>query len=199
MQLQDSIFYPKGGGQKGDRGVLVVAGSAVKIIDTQKDQYSSDGGNLLIADGAVPEGIEGQSVHTELDWDFRYRQMRLHSCVHLHHCMMEKVKGGKVTYPKTSNIEDGFAFNRYDDPTIDEELVRRANEEMLSAIVAGAEVKTYPDPEKAEVGYRWWESLNYKIPCGGTHIKNLSEIGKIEINFSRKAKMPTITITLVGQ
>ena len=191
--VEKNIFYPRGGGQKGDRGELIVKDEKIEIEEALKDKYSADG-VLLVAEGAVSSALAGQNVICKLDWNFRYRQMRLHSALHLHHCMLEKVMEKKINYPITADIQDGFAFNRYDNNETSEEIVGQANQEFKSAVASGAEVKTYSDKEKA--GWRWWECLDYKIPCGGTHIKDLKEIGKTEIKYSNKKGKATINIYL---
>ena len=183
IQVADNIFYPRGGGQKGDRGILSINNVNYNIIDTIKDPYNEDG-IVLIADTEIPKDAKGQSVNCKLNWEFRHKQMRLHSAVHLHHCLLEKTAGKSLPFPKVSDIQDGFAFNRYESGAINEELVKEINKVFREAIASGAEVKAYPDAEKE--GFRWWECLSYKIPCGGTHIKNISEIGEVEITYNER-------------
>ena len=134
-------------------------------------------------------------VKATLNWNFRYRQMRLHTCVHLHHCYLEKILGKKLDNPITSAIEDGFAFNKYEKDCFDLSKVDEANELFLSTINNDIPVYTYPDSEKE--GYRWWECMGYKIPCGGLHVNNLNEIGNIKITISAKKGKITIKFTLV--
>ena len=97
---EDNLYYPHGGGQKGDRGELVFEdGTILKVLDTIKDKYSASNGVNLIVDRELDE-YRGKSVECKLDWDFRYAQMKLHTCVHLHHCVLEKALGRKLPYPK---------------------------------------------------------------------------------------------------
>ncbi|PIP75241.1 hypothetical protein COW86_04870, partial [Candidatus Kuenenbacteria bacterium CG22_combo_CG10-13_8_21_14_all_39_9] len=133
-------------------------------------------------------------VLCKLSWEFRNKQMKLHTAAHLHHCLLEKTAGKYLPFPKVSDIQDGFVFNRYESDEITPELVEKTNEVFREAISSGADVKTYPDTEKK--GYRWWECLGYKIPCGGTHVKNISEIGTVEIEYNKKKGMSTINIKL---
>ncbi|MBI4811847.1 hypothetical protein HY798_00120 [Candidatus Falkowbacteria bacterium] len=191
--LEENIFYPQGGGQRGDRGVLLIGDRKIDIVDTLKDKYS-DNGSLLISKEKITDDIVGQEVVCQLNWNFRCSQMRLHSALHLHHCMIEKVLGKKINNPLTADIQDGFAFNRYDNSEITEETVNLANKEFKNIVASGAEVKTCPDIEKS--GWRWWECLGYKIPCGGTHIKDIKEIGEVEIKYSNKKGKSTINIQL---
>jgi alanyl-tRNA synthetase/misacylated tRNA(Ala) deacylase len=110
--------------------------------------------------------------------------------------MLEKVLGKQLKPPKTSDIEDGFAFNRYDKTgELTPEVVEKANTELRDHIDKGAEITTYPDKEKE--GFRWWECLDYKIPCGGTHIANLNEVGELEIKLTSKKGKPTVNFKLL--
>ncbi len=194
VDLDDNIFYPKGGGQKGDKGVLIYDDKRIKVVDTIKDQYD-EAGAILIVETKPEEGIIGKDITAKIDWEFRYRQMKLHSALHLYHCLIEKVLGKKINNPITADIQDSFAFSRYENQDITEEVVNSATKELVNLISPGAEIKTYPDPEKA--GWRWWECLGYKIPCGGTHVRDAKEIGNIEVKFSTKKGNPTINISLI--
>ena len=163
------------------------------MVNSVKDQYSDDG-VLLVIDGDANESLTGKNVLCTLDWDFRLKQMRLHGAAHLHHCMLERVAGASIKPPITSDIQDGFAFNRYDKKSeVTEELSDRATEAFHDAIAKGATVETYPEPDKP--GFRWWSCLEFKIPCGGTHVADISEIGQVEVKFSKKRGKPTINIT----
>jgi alanyl-tRNA synthetase/misacylated tRNA(Ala) deacylase len=193
VQIMDNIFHPHGGGQKGDRGVIIIEGKTINVVDTIKDKYSSED-ILLITQEEVSEEAVNKPVSCKLDWSFRHKQMRLHTAVHLHHCMLEKVMGKSIRPPKTSDIEEDFAFNRYESKEITPEVVEKGNAAFREAVSMGADVKTFPDPEKK--GFRWWECLGYKIPCGGTHVSNISEIGEVDIEYSKKKGQPTINIKL---
>lgn len=194
VQIDDNIFHPHGGGQKGDRGGLVINGAEYKVVNTIKDKSSYLDEALLVLEEGIPISLVGQKVTASLDWNFRYRQMRLHTALHLHHCMLEKVLGKSLAPPKTADIEDGFAFNRYEDNSFTEADVEQANQELISLIQQGAGIQRHPDAEK--VNFWWWECLSYKIPCGGTHVRDVSELGDIAIQYSTKKGKPNVKITL---
>jgi alanyl-tRNA synthetase/misacylated tRNA(Ala) deacylase len=192
IQLSDNIFYPQGGGQKGDRGTLTIDGNEFQVVNTLKDKYGD--GAVLIIEPDIPEELQDSKVKAVLDWDFRYKQMRLHTCVHLHHCMLEEVTKKPINHPETSVIEDGFAFNRYSGGDFDVTIIDEANAKFLETLKTGAPVTTYPDTEKK--GFRWWECLGHKIPCGGIHVSQLGEIGDVRISTSTKKGKITIKFTL---
>jgi len=193
VQLEDDIFYPQGGGQKGDRGVLIIEGREFTVINTIKDPYGS-GDSVMIIDTEIPSEMSDSTAKAILDWEFRYAQMKLHTCVHLHHCILEEVLGTSIPHPKTSSIEDGFAFNKYDTGTFDIAILDKASVKFLEVIGKDTPVTTYPDTEKE--GFRWWECLGHKIPCGGVHVKQLNEIGNVLISSSSKKGNITVKFTL---
>jgi alanyl-tRNA synthetase len=192
--LQDNICHPHGGGQKGDRGGLFVQEKEIRVTDTLKDKTVDDG-VLLVTAQPIPEDSIGKEVVFRLDWAFRYRQMRLHTALHLHHCLMEQAIGKAIEPPKTSDIQDGFAFNRYAKGIVTAPLVTNAADSFRALVETGAEVMTFPDP--AKTNFRWWECLGYRIPCGGTHVANIKEIGTAEVRYSEKKGNPTINIALI--
>ncbi|MDH3546004.1 MAG: alanyl-tRNA editing protein, partial [Gammaproteobacteria bacterium] len=105
--LDRTVFYPMGGGQPGDIGSMSWTGGSAAIIDTR---YGDDGSILhIIEDGASPPAI-GVDVHVRLDWDRRYRHMRMHTAMHLLGSILRyDVTGGNITADKSRldfNMED---------------------------------------------------------------------------------------------
>ncbi|MCL2439260.1 MAG: hypothetical protein FWD15_01985 [Alphaproteobacteria bacterium] len=184
VQLRDELFYPRGGGQKGDRGKLIVGSQEFAIVDTVKDKYGHD--SVLIVEPALPESLQDATATCVLDYDFRARQMKLHTCLHLHHCVLEQTAGKKIPYPETASIEDGFAFNKYKDSDFDPAIAEPANKKFLELIKTDAAVITYPEENAEREGFRWWECCGNKIPCGGLHVDKLNEIGDVKIDVSNK-------------
>ena len=192
VKFEQDLFYPKGGGQKGDRGMIIWGNNQYKVLDTVKDEYSS--GSLVITDELLPDDCIGNQVECILDWDFRFSQMKLHTCLHLHHCILEEVLGSKIEYPSTAAIEDGFAYNKYPSSAFDKDIIESANKKFLELLKEDVPVITYPDDQKE--GYRWWECRGTKIPCGGIHVNNLNEIGYVDIKTSSKKGSVTIKFIL---
>lgn len=196
VSIADCLFYPQGGGQKGDRGTLTADGLIISVTDTIKDRLSDTGGSLLVVDRFYPGLKAGETVVAALDWLHRYSQMRLHSAVHLHHCVMEDLLGRRLPYPVTSELlNDGSAYNRYDTTDVTETLTMRAAEELRALVATGAPVTARDDLENP--GSRWWACLTYSIPCGGTHIRDIQEIGSLDIAFSQRKGRPKISLRLM--
>jgi misacylated tRNA(Ala) deacylase len=97
--LDRTVFYPLGGGQPGDTGVLRTPdGRALRIVDTRK----GEGGrilHLLAADATAP--AVGAEVEASLDWERRYAHMRVHTCLHLLGSVLRYgVTGGQIAADK---------------------------------------------------------------------------------------------------
>lgn len=189
--LEDSIFYPQGGGQKGDRGRIIINNVEKTVLNTIKsfdERYTT----LIIVENL--ENVEkNQEVECYLDFDFRYRQMRLHSALHIHHLMIEKIVG-EIPHPIMSNIDDGSAFNKYECDKITVHVLDEASVLFKDFVQNNYEIITYSDQENAS--YRYWKCLDSIIPCGGTHVKNTSEIGELEFIAKEKKGHCTIKVSL---
>ena len=191
IKLEDSIFYPQGGGQKGDRGYLVIDGVRHDIANSVKDEkYNS----ILVMSQNIDDGYIGADVECYLDWDFRYKQMRLHTSFHIYHVLIEEAIGRKLDNPFLSTIEDGYAVNKYNELAFDVSVVDEVIKKFKELINTDVGVATYPDKENPD--YRYWECMNHIIPCGGVHVDNLNEIGDTEVEVSHKKKAVTVKIIL---
>ena len=95
--LDRTVFYSEGGGQPGDTGTITTAdGSSVRVVGTYKDR---DGRGILhvLAEGENPL-TAGTEVTAEIDWDRRYKHMRMHSCLHLLCSLVDGgVTGGSIS------------------------------------------------------------------------------------------------------
>ena len=218
LVLSGTLCHPHGGGQKGDRAWLVLspaeaaalgvmpgteagAEPALPIVDTRR----ADGRILHVLGAAplIPERAEALLVGSRpfalrLDWDFRHRQMRLHSAAHLLHCFVEQALGRPVDYPETSDLQPDYGLNRYER----KELLTPAQmegvlETLNEFIAAGHAIVTSPDPERE--GYRFWRCEQWVIPCGGTHPADTREIGTVRAELSLKRGRTSMTFRVGGR
>src|ERR1700738_1517014 len=82
IRLDRTVFYPTGGGQPGDTGVLRIAtGQTIAIADTVKGGGPDEVIHIPAPGSALPGA--GTELVAEIDWEQRYRLMRLHTCLHL--------------------------------------------------------------------------------------------------------------------
>lgn len=189
--LDRSIFYPTGGGQPGDCGVLVLGdGGEVRIATTLK----GDGGENVVhvpQEGTVvPE--PGDRLIARLDWERRYNHMRMHTCLHLLCAVVPHgVTGGKIGAAKSSLDFD------IGDATLDKQAIGLAINELIAADhpvgarwISDAELDANPDlvrtmsvrPPSGSGQVRLLEIPGVDLqPCGGTHLARTGEIGPIRI------------------
>ena len=99
VRLDRSIFYPTGGGQPGDTGVLRWDGGEAKVADTVK----ADGNDvLLVLAPDAPKPAVGTQIRCELDWERRYKHMRMHTALHVMSAVIKgNVTGGQVNADKS--------------------------------------------------------------------------------------------------
>lgn len=164
------------------------AGSpALQLVDTRRTER----GTLHILAGALEEEqarevlVGAKEFRLVLDWDFRYRQMRLHSLAHLLHCFIERILGRAVPFPETSDIQPEHGLNRYEvKELLNEEQAAEVVRQLNAFTAEGHPIETYPDEHKE--GFRHWRCGEWTIPCGGTHPKATAEIGTAQAKLSLK-------------
>ncbi len=191
IRLDRTVFYPTGGGQPGDTGLLRLAdGSEIAIADTLK--------------GATPDEIVhvpaqralgapvGAKVTAEIDWPRRHRLMRMHTCLHL----LSAVIPGDVTGGQVGDGKGRLDFNlpeaKLDKARIESELNRLINEDhpVRARWITDDELAARPElvrtmavkPPIGQGRVRLLEIEGVDLqPCGGTHVARTGEIGPVEV------------------
>jgi misacylated tRNA(Ala) deacylase len=195
IRLDRTVFYPTGGGQPGDTGTLRFAsGMTIAIVDTLKGEGPDEVIHVPAPGSAVPEpGIE---LTAEIDWDRRYRLMRMHTCLHL----LCAVVPGAVT---GGQVSDGRGRLDFDVPgsSLDKEAITARLNELIAAghdvtprWITDEELAAHPElvrtmsvkPPSGAGRVRLMEIAGPSAtidlqPCGGTHIRNTAEIGPVTI------------------
>jgi misacylated tRNA(Ala) deacylase len=192
IRLDRTVFYPTGGGQPGDTGSLRLAsGETIAIVDAVKGDAADE--VIHVPAPGTPLPSPGTELTAEIDWERRYRLMRMHSCLHL----LCAVVPGAVT---GGQVSDGRGRLDFDVPgaSLDKEAIAArlnaliaAGHEVTPRWISDAELETRPElvrtmSVKPPVGtgrVRLMEVAAIDLqPCGGTHIRNTAEIGPIKIN-----------------
>ncbi len=195
--LDRTVFYAASGGQPGDSGEI----------------RRADGGVIAIATAIHPEGdktrivhvpaerqatvVVGETVTAAIDWERRYRLMRMHTALHLLSVVFPfPVTGGSVG--------DDKGRLDFDMPAVPEEL--GALEEALNAMVAADHAVTAEWITDAEMAANpeLIKTMNVKPPmgqgrvrlirigdvdlqpCGGTHVRRTGEIGRLRLGKIEK-------------
>ena len=191
IQLDRTVFYPTGGGQPGDCGVLRRAdGRVVAIADTRKGEAADEVLHVPAPGAELPE--PGEAVIAEIDWSRRHRLMRMHTCLHL----LSAVIPGAVT---GGQIADGKGRLDFDVPgeTLDKEaLAARLNQLIVAdhptvtRWISDEELAARPElvrtmsvkPPMGQGRVRLLDIAGVDLqPCGGTHVRRTGEIGPVTI------------------
>ena len=191
VRLDRTVFYPAGGGQPGDTGVLRFASApAIAIVDTIKGDGADEVIHVLAPGSPLPE--PGTGVVAEIDWERRYRLMRMHTCLHL----LCSIVPGAVT---GGQVSDGRGRLDFDVPgsSLDKAALTARLKELIAAAhpvgprwITDAELAAQPElvrtmsvkPPSGTGQVRVIEISGIDLqPCGGTHIRNTSEIGPVAV------------------
>ena len=191
LLLAATIFYPLGGGQPGDQGVLTVNGSDYTVVDTR---YADDGHNIVhYLESANLSGIKvGDLVAMQIDWERRHRLMRMHTSMHLLCSLITAQATGGSVGETSSRLDFDLQGQVIDKEQLTTELnalVARALPITVGAIT-DAELDQNPDlvrtmsvqPPRGHGTVRTIsiEDTDFQ-PCGGTHVRNTAEIGELLI------------------
>lgn len=192
IELDRTIFYPQGGGQAGDSGVLRRAsGEPVTIGDTRKGE--APGRVLHLPAAAAGPALEpGETVTLELDWPRRYRLMRLHTALHLLSCVITApVTGGNIV-PEKARLDFDIDLALLDAGRIERETntLIAGGARTETVWITDAELDAQPElvktmsvqPPRGAGHVRLLRIPGIDLqPCGGTHVADVAEIGGIRV------------------
>ncbi len=190
--LDRTVFYPTGGGQPGDSGTLQTSGINTAIAITVYDRETGEIIHVPAENQVLPD--VGSRVTATLDWDRRYLHMRMHTGLHL---LCASVPCG-VTGGQIGAVKSRLDFD-IGDMTLDKEEITKKintfsseNHDVSFYWISDQEMDDNPElvrtmsvapPRKGgrvrllKVG----DGVDLQ-PCGGTHVKNTSEIGTLRVS-----------------
>jgi len=198
--LDCTVFYAQGGGQPGDVGIMICAnGDRIPVTNTVYAPDRSQVAHLVGAE-AASRFAEGEPVTLELDWERRFKRMRVHTALHLLSVVLP--------YPVTGgSIGDGDGRLDFDIP--DAGLDKAEVTDKLNALIArdapvterwitDEELDANPGlvktmsvkPPRGSGRVRLVEIEGIDLqPCGGTHVRRTGEIGTVTItDIEKKGK-----------
>ncbi len=196
--LDQTVFYPTSGGQPGDSGTLSWQGRRMEIATTVKGQGDDV---LLLPAEPAPMPDVGQVVTQKLNWDRRYRHMRVHTALHLLSVVIPlPVSGGAITAEK-GRLDFDMPDAPEDKAALEDDLNRliACNMHVTAEWITDAELDAQPDlvktmsvqPPRGTGKIRLIrigvgpETADLQ-PCGGTHVANTEEIGKVRLGKIEK-------------
>ena len=199
VTLDQTAFYPGGGGQPCDHGWLIVNDQRLPVVTVAKSGDTVE--HTLAPEADLP--VPGDHVRGELDWDRRYRLMRTHTALHILCGVVFRDYGALVT---GGNMDVDHARMDFEMDSADftpervAEIGERANAEITAArdvrvqILPRDEAFQIPDLIRTKVNLlpegideiRTVEIVGLDLQAdGGTHVANTREVGGIQITGTR--------------
>jgi alanyl-tRNA synthetase len=190
--LFESPFYPEGGGQVGDKGVLILEDNEIEIFDTKK--ISSD----IVLFGKLKNNIKlnNLEVLAKVDENLRRANMRAHTATHLLHSSLHRIIGEHALQQGSLVENDRLRFDfSHPKPLSDKEIKeieRLVNEKIRENLEVVWEYKNYlsaiNEGAIAIFEEKYGDIVRVvsigdfsKELCGGTHVKRTGEIGFFKI------------------
>ena len=219
-----TVFYPLGGGQAGDSGVLTLSdGRQLQIADTRKckDAQGQPTGGIAHVPAPGQQDLlaqlqAGDAVTLRVDWERRHRLMRFHTTTHLLcHLVPQLVNGCSIT-PEYARLD----FNMTE--PLDKDVLTQGiaalvraghpvsvdsiSDEELDANPALVKSMSVQPPRgtgrirtimigAADAGRSGGELIDFQ-PCGGTHVANTAEIGAVVVTKIEKKSATTRRVVL---
>ena len=193
--LDKTTFYPEGGGQAGDAGLLVNKNEdiVVEVIDTKKGAN-----NTIKHIGIVKSGMinTGEKLSTIVDKEIRMASARNHSATHLLHKALKEVLGEHVNQAGSLVTSERLRFDVTHFEAITKEELKvieeKVNDVILESLNITCENMSINDAKNkgamALFGEKYGDEVrvvsmgDYSIElCGGTHLTNTSQIGMFKI------------------
>ena len=199
--LDRTVFYPGGGGQPADSGLLTGASGGSWHVTGAKKR----GDDVWHSLGGDPPAVDTQ-VSVEIDWERRYQLMRTHSALHVLCGVVWRDHGASVT---GGNMEPLAGRMDFEFETMAGELVaeieRKVNEEVAAdreirvAVLPREEAFAIPDLIRTKINLlpdgiaevRTIEIVGLDLQAdGGTHVARTSEIGRVRVTgYESKGRM----------
>lgn len=209
IRLDRTVFYPHGGGQAGDSGTLTLDDARVILIaDTRKGTAPGEIVHLPAAgQEALLAGLRpGDAVRAGIDWTRRHRHMRFHTATHLLCALVpHPVDGCSIT----------AAYARLDfhmNEPLDKDALAAGLARLVAAAhpvshrwISDAELDDNPglvrsmsvQPPRGTGRVRLLSIEGVDLqPCGGTHVANTAEIGRVIVTKIEKKSAMTRRVVL---
>jgi len=188
--LNQTVFYPKGGGQPHDTGRLIKGKEVYNVVYVGK--FSGEISHEVDQDGL----LAGDEVHCVLNWDRRYKLMRSHTAAHVLASLLNEGTGALITGNQLEEDHVRFDFSL---KNFDRELLEEYLDKANKLFGTDVPVKWYELPKEEAMKIPGIVKMAGAFPPnlptlriveivgvdrqadGGTHVRNLREIGKIEV------------------
>lgn len=192
--LDRTAFYVLGGGQPADIGKLLRGDEEFRVLNVRREAgkvwHELDRGGLQA----------GDEVKGVIDWEKRYKLMRMHTAAHILTIAIQKIFPNALVTGGQIDLEE--SRDDYNLPELNEEIVRKIEEEANKIVEAAlpVEISELPREEAFKIPQlfklrdvlppslpriRFTKIANDVNACGGTHVKNTKEVGRIKITRTK--------------
>ncbi len=187
--LDRTVFYPQGGGQPGDPGLLIGPNGEMPVVNVLYSKDRSAVLHMLAPGTPLPE--VGQAIRARIDWQVRLRRMRVHTALHLLSVVLPyPVTGGAIgdgdgrldfalpEAPDRQEIETRLQALIDEDAPVSTRWI--TDEELLANPGLVKTMSVTPPMGSGRVRLVAIGSIDLQ-PCGGTHVAKTGEIGRIAV------------------
>jgi len=207
VQLDRTVFYPQGGGQAGDAGVLCLAdGRELRVADTRKGALPGEILHLLMPDTDLAGVEAGMAVTALIDGERRRAHMRFHTATHLLCALVPHPVDGCSITQRYARL-DFHMSEPLDKHTLTEGIARLVAEAhaVRHRWISEAELDAQPalvrsmsvQPPRGQGRIRVLEIEGVDLqPCGGTHVANTADIGAVVVTKIEKKSAMTRRVVL---
>ncbi len=193
LVVDQTVFYPEGGGQVGDQGYISASGAGAEVTDTFRLPGGAIVHQIKVVQGRLEKGMQ---VVLEVDAGRRWDTARNHSATHLLHKALKEVLGVHVQQSGSFVAPEKlrFDFSHFQGLSLQElqDVEKLVNEQILNSLPVETVETSYDEALKmgaiALFGEKYTENVRVvsigefsKELCGGTHVNNSSEIGLFKI------------------
>ena len=173
VKLDQTIFFAFSGGQASDEGTI----NGIKVLNATKEGDKENIIDIEYCLESEPNFQVGDEVTVKIDEERRNKLRKLHSAAHVfYYFFVDKLGRQKIIGSNIAEDKARVDF-LYEEPLTDK--LPEMEEETNNFLKQGHDIIQKPDENKPDL--RWWYCEDWKMPCGGTHVKNTTEIGQIRL------------------
>ena len=196
IELNQTAFYAKSGGQPGDKGEIEKEGSKIQVLETIKENNK-----IIHIVNDLKDLKENSNIVGKINWDLRYKHMRMHTALHLLCSIVPLgVTGGQIGYEKSRlDFNDPDKLINKEDLEKKINLLVEDNYAVTTEVIESNILEEKPElvrtmsvkPPQVDGKIRLVRIGDVDLqPCGGTHVKSTAEIGSIKISkIENKGRM----------
>jgi alanyl-tRNA synthetase len=180
VKLNQTIFYAFSGGQLSDEGTI----GGIKVLEAKKEGDKENIIDIEYTLESAPTYQVGDEVEVIIDPVRRSNLRKLHSAAHIVYYITIKELGklkisGSEVQPEKARMDFEYEGSIVDN-------LHRIEEDTNKFIAQNHDIIMVPDEKKVDL--KWWTCAGWKMPCGGTHVKNTAQIGPLKLKRVNKGK-----------